>query len=507
MAPSIDSKPRQEAATERSGVASLGSTGAKPRMPGDRIDGKYRLDRLLGEGGMGTVWEAQNLLLEVPVAIKLLHAGQSSTELIERLRIEARAAAKLVHASIVRVFDIGEASPGEPYIVMELLRGESLSTRIQREHLPPLEAVQLLLPIAEALSLAHSSGVVHRDLKPDNIVLCPEGDFVRPKLLDFGIAKVTGGANMVNITQRGMLVGSPAYMSPEQARGSDDLDFRTDIWSFCVVLYEALSGDVPFDGEGGGGLLRAIVADAPKPLNHLDGVDAALWGLIARGLSKAPEQRPATMFELGRALARWLRENGVREDATGAALDWKWLPRVASTIEPTPWVSLAPAVQEAGGPEHSTFESMVRSERRAGKAPGTRGAWRAVAVVLGVVAALLFVGGAVAWSRGIVGSSGENSAAAAQAAESPVVAAHPAAMPVMPPSSSATAAAEPVVSPAAAKTLAQLPMDSPRPAPAPAPTPKRVKAAPTTRRANPSAGSPRVAPAVTDSASDLMQPY
>jgi serine/threonine-protein kinase len=272
------------------------------------LAGKYRLESLLGEGGMGSVWRAFNVQLEVPVAIKLLRTGDNAQELGERLRIEARAAAKLVHPSIVRMFDIGEAPSGDPFIVMELLSGESLSDRLARGPLSAVEALKLLLPIAEALSLAHSRGVVHRDLKPDNIFICKEGDALQPKLLDFGIAKVTSGASshLGNLTQSGTLLGSPDYMSPEQAYGSDDVDHRSDLWSFCVVLYEAMAGKTPFSGPNYRALLRSIVEDLPEPLTTVAPVTAELWALLERGMMKARAQRPASIFELGRELAAWL---------------------------------------------------------------------------------------------------------------------------------------------------------------------------------------------------------
>jgi serine/threonine-protein kinase len=163
-----------------------------PLSTGAVIDGKYRLERLLGEGGMGAVWRAHHLQLDLPVAIKLLRAGsEQSASLSERLKIEARAAAQLSHAAIVRVFDVDTAETGEPYIVMELLSGESLSNVLDRGRLSPVSAVQILLPIAEGLALAHGKGIVHRDLKPHNVFMVDDADRLQPKLLDFGIAKLT----------------------------------------------------------------------------------------------------------------------------------------------------------------------------------------------------------------------------------------------------------------------------------------------------------------------------
>jgi eukaryotic-like serine/threonine-protein kinase len=327
---------------------------AEPRV----IAGKYRLECLLGEGGMGSIWRAFNLHLEVPVAIKLLRPGLNSDELGERLRVEARAAAKLVHPSIVRVFDIGEAESGEPFIVMELLNGESLGDALELGPLPAVNAVQMLLPIAEALSLAHSRGVVHRDLKPDNIFLAREGDAVQPKLLDFGIAKVTStlAAGGAVLTQTGVLLGSPDYMSPEQACGRADIDQRSDIWSFCVVLYEAISGATPFSGTTAQSILRSVVQDDPLPVDMLTQVDRRLSDLIMSGLHKDREQRPPSIFDLGQALATWLHEQGVTDDATGASLEAKWLGRTSDTLVLThPKSSGAPRAHH----EHATLVSVV----------------------------------------------------------------------------------------------------------------------------------------------------
>jgi serine/threonine-protein kinase len=345
-------------------LAHVPETDVGPRV----IAGKYRLETLLGEGGMGSIWRAFNLQLEIPVAIKLLRPGPNSEELSERLRVEARAAAKLAHPSIVRVFDIGEAESGEPFIVMELLNGESLGEVLERGVLPAVNAVQLLLPIAEALSLAHSRGVVHRDLKPDNIFLAREGDALQPKLLDFGIAKVTStlAAGGATLTQTGVLLGSPDYMSPEQAYGRPDIDQRSDIWSFCVVLYEAISGATPFSGTTTQNILRSVVQDAPLPLDVLANVDARLSDLVMNGLAKDRDDRPASIFELGRALALWLRERGVENDATGASLETKWLGRSSDTLRLTHPKSLgSPLAQH----EQATLVSVVHPRPLVSTAP------------------------------------------------------------------------------------------------------------------------------------------
>jgi serine/threonine-protein kinase len=289
---------------------------------------------------MGSVWRAYNLQLEIPVAIKLLRPDMGSTDLGQRLRVEARAAAMLAHPSIVRVFDIGESERGEPFIVMELLLGESLASVLQRGPLPPASAVGLLLPIAEALGVSHSHGVVHRDLKPDNIFLAAEGGSLRPKLLDFGIAKLTGEhtTHVPTLTQTGTLLGSPDYMSPEQAHGLSDIDERTDIWSFCVVLFEAIAGRVPFPGASCSDVLCSVVADPTPSLQHIAGVDPTLAALIEQGLAKDRNARPPSIMMLGQQLAEWLAHQGVREDASGSSLESKWLGR--TSVESSPAIEL-----------------------------------------------------------------------------------------------------------------------------------------------------------------------
>jgi serine/threonine-protein kinase len=295
---------------------------------GALIGGKYRLERKLGEGGMGAVWAAHHVALDTAIAIKLIRSDTNRKELAPRLLQEARAAAKLGHPAIVRVFDVGQTSDGEPFIVMELLEGESLNERLEREHrLSAVEAVRLLLPIADALRAAHGKGIVHRDIKPDNVFLVKEETGVQPKLVDFGIAKLAAREFDSQITERGVILGSPDYMAPEQARGREDIDRRADVWSFCVLLYETISGQPPFDGNNYNALLRAIVEATPATLLEMYAADAELSQIVATGLEKDRERRFQSMQALGEALARWLLKYGVFEDAAGGAVEAKWLQR------------------------------------------------------------------------------------------------------------------------------------------------------------------------------------
>src|SRR5215471_18819325 len=183
---------------------------------------------------MGSVWIAKNVVLDAHVALKLMRADFARVPgAAERMLTEARAAASIHHPAIVQIFDFGRTRDGDPFISMELLDGESLSSTLKRrERLPATKAIQVLLPIADALVVAHARGVVHRDLKPDNVLLARLADGrVQPKILDFGIAKLEASGSP-KLTLDGTVLGSPAYMSPEQARGQSDIDLRVDVWAF-----------------------------------------------------------------------------------------------------------------------------------------------------------------------------------------------------------------------------------------------------------------------------------
>jgi len=232
------------------------------------LAGKFRLVRKLGEGGMGTVWQADHLVLNSKVAIKVLgpEVAQDSEALTRFLR-EAQSAASLRSPHVVQILDHG-VDGGQPYIAMELLEGESLAERLIREGtLSPVETSRVITHMARALSRAHEAGIVHRDLKPDNVFLVKNDEEQIAKLLDFGIAKATGKltSGIGRATRTGTVMGSPYYMSPEQAEGLKTLDHRTDIWALGVIAFECLLGQRPFDGESVGGLVLAICT-RPMPV-------------------------------------------------------------------------------------------------------------------------------------------------------------------------------------------------------------------------------------------------
>ncbi|MES1187331.1 MAG: serine/threonine-protein kinase [Myxococcales bacterium] len=302
-----------------------------PYLAGEVVGDRYRLVREIGRGGMGVVWVAHSLVLGVDVALKLIRASAASSALSSRMAREAHAAARLGHPALVRVFDFGWTRHGDPYLVMELVQGETLAAQVKREaRIPAIRAVQTLLPIVDGLRMAHDKGIVHRDIKPDNVFLAADALGRRqPKLLDFGIAKVDKQIDG-RLTQVGAVLGSPDYMSPEQALGLDDIDERTDIWSLCVVLYEVITGTVPFQKPNYNALMHAIINEDPTPSVDCGAGDKSLWQIIERGLKKAREDRFQTVTDLGEALALWLYEHGVKEDLSGNSIRAVWLDAALS---------------------------------------------------------------------------------------------------------------------------------------------------------------------------------
>jgi serine/threonine-protein kinase len=300
---------------------------ARVYQPGDIIAQKYRLTRLLGQGGMGAVWLARNQKLDVDVAIKLIRYEHATADTSYRLLQEARAAARIGHRSIVRVFDFGETELDDPFIVMEMLTGESMRDLLDRKgRLPATQAARTLLPIASALVEAHASGIVHRDLKPENVMLVPDASGgVVPKLLDFGIAhfRRTEGDKDEG-RGRSLVAGTLEYMSPEQMGPNDPVDGGADVWSLAVMLYEAITGAMPFGGPSHAALIFAIMTEEPTSSTEQLAGDEPLWTLIKAALAKQCSTRP-TMRAFGRALAEWTIQQGIDSDVAGNSLAAHWL--------------------------------------------------------------------------------------------------------------------------------------------------------------------------------------
>jgi serine/threonine-protein kinase len=275
-----------------------------PDLVGTILDGNYRITRLIGQGGMGAVYEGVQIRLERRVAIKLMARElAANTEAIARFRREAEVTSQLGHPHIVQVFDFGAAPSGEPYIVMEFLEGEDLEKRIQRVGTLPLAAAShIIRQVASALSATHAKGIVHRDLKPANVFLLSvegETDFV--KVVDFGISKVRSATT--KLTAALAVMGTPNYMAPEQAEGRvGDIDARTDQWALACIAYELLAGRPPFVGENVASLLYQVIHQAPSPISQMNpGLPAGVEGVLRRALSKTQAERFQTLTEFSRA--------------------------------------------------------------------------------------------------------------------------------------------------------------------------------------------------------------
>ncbi len=289
---------------ETSGALS-GVTRTPDSLLGATIDGRYRVDGLLGEGGMGLVYEAVHTRLQKPLAIKVLRRENiKDPEVLERFQREAESASGIGNQHIVDISDFGTLQDGSTYFVMERLHGADLIDAIDMVgRMPEERAIHIAMQICRALGAAHGAGIVHRDLKPENVFLIERDgveDFV--KVLDFGIAKVAHGPN--RLTRAGEVLGTPHYMSPEQCEG-EGIDHRTDVYALGVLLYEMLTGHVPHDADTMMGILTKHLYEEPiTPKERLPEVSAEVDAIIMRCLEKKPERRYQTMQDIYADLER-----------------------------------------------------------------------------------------------------------------------------------------------------------------------------------------------------------
>lgn len=438
--------------------------------PVELLAGKYRLTRLLGKGGMGAVWEGVHATLGTRVAVKFIDAQYASSQDVrQRFVNEAKAAARLRSKHVVQVYDQGLLDDGRPYIVMEFLAGEPLDQRLDRlGRLPAAETALILLQVGRALAKAHAAGIVHRDLKPENIFLVwDEEDHTDvAKVVDFGIAKFTqsGPGTASSSTRTGAVLGTPHFMSPEQARGLRSIDHRTDLWALGVIAYRCIVGKLPFQGEAVGDLLVKICTTDPSPPSHeAEDAVAGFDEWTQRALARDPEARFQSAADLTESLCRLA---GV--EVRGAPL---------STLSGGAASSQGPAAARTD-PDNETAAPLTQDlppQRR--RAP--------LFIGLGV-AAVVLAGAAALGMRALAGPpvEGAETSAVVPAAQRPAPDDHEPSVTVAPAETEEDPASE-ETAPAEAKPSESAGAET---APPTVPAPKRQARKPATARRPPSSG-------------------
>jgi len=448
--------------------------------PGQILDNKYRIVRLIGEGGMGSVHEGENTRIARRVAIKVLHSAATANEqVVQRFEREAQAAGRIGSDHILEVLDMGQLPDGDRYMVMEYLDGEPLSGRIEKlGRMTPGQIAPLMRQALKGLQAAHDAGIIHRDLKPDNIFILREKagqpDFV--KIIDFGISKFSALASDMNMTRTGAVMGTPYYMSPEQAKGSSNVDPRSDVYAIGVIMYEAVTGRVPFDGNTFNELMfKIVLSDPPKLSEAVPDLDPEFAAIINKAMARELDDRYASAAQLRQTLDDYLG---------GARASQVQLP-----------AAVAPAV---GTAPSNTAQSQTRAtwaNTNADVVPKRSGAPLVAAAVVG---GLLVLGGGAFAAFKLMGSSTDSGAAAAlapaasaSAAPEPVAKVAPAAAPVSVPAPAPAAIAEPAPSASVAPpAVATAPVPE-----APKPAAQRVAAAKPLPRSAAPAAKPAAAPA------------
>jgi serine/threonine protein kinase len=367
------------------------------------VGGKYRIVRFLASGGMGSVYEAQQIIVRRRFAVKFLHPELAlRRELLTRFQREAEAAGALESENVAAALDFGIAADGAPYIVLEYLVGESLEQlREREERLPALRAVNLVQQACRGVQAAHAAGIVHRDLKPHNLFVCRRGDGTDlVKVLDFGVAKLEvverGGAE----TRTGTVLGTPSYMSPEQARGEKKVDHLSDVYALGAVLYELLSGKKPHPGDSHNAILHHIATQPAIPLTQaLPDLPAELAAVVERTLRDDVRERPASAGELAEALAPWsraevwpapkLEPSSPRHSEPSTTLLAVDAPAAAGRPSPLPVAPVSAAPSSAGLRAEGAVVEPRASSSRAGERSR---AWViTLAAALAVAVVIIFV--------------------------------------------------------------------------------------------------------------------
>ena len=454
---------------------------------GDILAGKYRVERVLGAGGMGIVLAAEHLQLRQPVAIKLLLPSVSADpDTIARFAREAQAAARIQSEHVARVIDVAALEDGSPYMVMEFLEGQDLGKVLsQRGPLPLEEAVGYLLQSCEGVAEAHAAGIVHRDLKPSNLFVCQRpGGRITIKVLDFGISKAQPSAQAVDpaLTRTGAVMGSPLYMSPEQMVSAKYVDARTDIWSLGVTLFELLCGRTPFGGESMTELIAAVLQTEPISVRDLrPDLPPSIATALRGALEKDPRRRYASVAEFAAAIAPFGPRHAamIVERITYALGSARPAAIPVTPVSGAAVIALdatAEAVTGPRGPGATTAKPVSSdSQRDAPRASGALRPGRVLVVVAGVL--LAGAGGAAALRH----KGRETPTTASAEASSPPVAAStpvlpasivPAAAPSLPPSPPPELAPAPTEVPATVSSARPHKASTPRPAsPVPPATP------------------------------------
>ncbi|MBI2930931.1 MAG: serine/threonine protein kinase, partial [Planctomycetes bacterium] len=341
---------------------------------GRTLAGRYEIVRRLGEGAMAAVYEARDRQLDRRVAVKILSdALRSEGKLLERFHREALIVARLRHANLATVYDVGE-DDGTPYIAMELVEGRTLAELFADHELSLRARVVLLAKVADALHYAHTQGVVHRDLKPQNILVDKGGE---PRVVDFGLAHVMEGGG--TLTRSGAVLGTPLYMSPEQVRGGKKIDARSDVWSLGVILYEGLVGRVPFTADRLETLYRLILLEEPRALRSLvRTLPADLETVCLKALEKEPGRRYVSARALAEDLRRWLGGEPIAARPPSVAL------RLRRLVRRRPFAAAMALAVLVGAAVIGGMVVVQRGSARAAAREEARRQWEAAQELAGV---------------------------------------------------------------------------------------------------------------------------